>query len=55
MAVWSKLNYSEVHEFNRSDAEFFRLEYQEYFQRLKQAGTEKISSFAYVTDGIHAP
>ncbi|MBN2124314.1 MAG: hypothetical protein JW821_08470 [Deltaproteobacteria bacterium] len=54
MAVWSNLNYSEVEEFSRTDAEFFRPEYQKYFQRLKRLGAEKISHFAYITDGIHA-
>ncbi|MCF8050733.1 MAG: restriction endonuclease subunit S [Desulfobacterales bacterium] len=54
MAVWSNLNYSEVQEFNRTDAEFYRPEYQEHFQRLKRLGTEKTSHFAYITDGIHA-
>jgi hypothetical protein len=54
MAVWGNINYSEVQGFNRTDAEFYKPEYQEYFQRLKLHGAEGISHFAYITDGIHA-
>ena len=54
MAVWSNINYSEVQGFNRTDAEFYKPEYQAYFQRLKLHGAERISHFAYITDGIHA-
>lgn len=54
MAVWSSISYSEVQEFNRTDAEFYKPDYQEYFERVKLHDAEKISHFAYITDGIHA-
>ncbi len=54
MAVWSNINYSEIQNFNRTDAEFYRPDYQKYFKRLDSHNAEKISQFAYITDGIHA-
>lgn len=54
MAVWSSINYSEIQGFNRTDAEFYKPDYQEFFERVKSCDGEKISHFAYITDGIHA-
>ncbi|MBL7212307.1 MAG: hypothetical protein ISS61_08015 [Desulfobacteraceae bacterium] len=54
MAVWNSIDYSDVQEFNRADAEFYKPEYQECFERVKLHNAEKISNFAYITDGIHA-
>jgi hypothetical protein len=54
MAVWGSVNLAEIQGFNRVDAEFYKPDYQESFQRVKSCDGERISHFAYVTDGIHA-
>lgn len=54
MAVWSNIKLSQIQEFNRTDAEFYKPDYLASFQHLLSAGGEKISTHAYVTDGIHA-
>ncbi|OEU82265.1 MAG: hypothetical protein BA865_04745 [Desulfobacterales bacterium S5133MH4] len=54
MAVWSSVNLAEILGFNRVDAEFYKPDYQESFQRVKSCDGERISRCAYVTDGIHA-
>ena len=54
MAVWSSIKYSKIQGFNRADAEFYKPGYQEFFERVKSYDGERISNFAYITDGIHA-
>ncbi len=54
MAVWSRINYSEIQRVNRADAEFYKPCFQEFFERVKSFDGERISHFAYITDGIHA-
>ena len=54
MAVWNGINYSEIQQFNRTDAEFYKPDYQKSFERVRSHNGERISNFGYITDGIHA-
>ena len=54
MAVWNAINLSYMARFNRSDAEFFKPEYENAFKKVLGCNGEKLRFRAFVTDGIHA-
>ncbi len=54
MAVWSEVDFPELSPTMRLDAEYYQPHYVKAVASLKAANAVKVSSFAYVTDGIHA-
>ena len=54
MAIWNRVSLSKIDQFNRTDAEFFKPEYEFAFQKVLACQGERLAQNAYITDGIHA-
>lgn len=54
MAVWSTIDYGEIAQRERIDAEYFQPAHLEYERRLARLSCETLGSLGFVTDGIHA-
>jgi len=53
MAVWNNVLLSHIVHFNRTDAEFFKLEYELAFKKIVLCNGERLRTRAFITDGIH--
>ena len=51
---FNRVNLSDTQQFQRIDAEFYKTEYQEAFQRVLSCQGERLAQLARITDGIHA-
>jgi restriction endonuclease S subunit len=54
MAVWNEINLSYMARFNRSDAEFFKPDYEAAFEKVIGCAGERLRFKSFITDGIHA-
>jgi|SRR3972149_5072497 len=53
MAIINEISLSRIAEFKRTDAEYFRPDYEHYFEQLSSCKVDRIKDFAIITDGIH--